>query len=80
MGASKDLFIRMSEQDYMEIPEGIREYHLRDKIYSQSVNDFDELMKDKTYSVLHKTYKETKKELEERAYQLRENKRKQLNK
>lgn len=76
MGASADLFLRISEQEYMQIPEGIRESHLRDKIYSQSVNDFDELMQDSTYAELHKKYKKAKSELEERAYQLRENKRK----
>jgi len=76
MGASKYLFIRMREEEYMEIPEIIREAHLRDKIYSTSVNDFDTLMQDKLYSDLHKTYKETKTHLEERAYQIRENNRK----
>jgi len=76
MGASKDLFIRMREEEYMEIPEIIRETHLRDKIYSTSVNDFDMLIQDKTYSDLYKTQKETKKHMEERAYQLRENNRK----
>ena len=77
MGASKDLFIRMQEEEYMQIPEDIRQVHLRDKIYSTSVNDFEVLMQDDVYKNLHKTYKETKKDMEERAYQIRENNRKQ---
>jgi len=76
MGASKDLFIRMREEEYMQIPEDIRQVHLRDKIYSTSVNDFDVLMQDDVYKNLHKTYKETKTHLEERAFQIRENNRK----
>lgn len=66
----------MSEEHYLSIPSDITQTFLADKIYSESLNDFDELMQDETYRNLHKTYKETKKELEERAYQLRENKRK----
>ena len=77
MGGSADLFLKMSEQEYLSIPSDIRERHLSAKIYSQSINDFDELMQDKMYNELYKTYRETKKELEERAYQLREAKRKQ---
>lgn len=76
MERSKDLFIRMQESEYLAIPPHIRATHLSSKIYRESLNDFDELMQDETYRNLHKTYKETKKELEERAYQLRENKRK----
>lgn len=76
MGASKDLFIRISEEDYFNIPEGIRQSHLQSKIYSQSKNDFEHLMKDSHYAKLHKTYKKAKKELEEREYQIRENNRK----
>lgn len=75
MGASKDYFIKLREEEYFAIPEGIREVYLRSKIYSETLNDFEELMEDKTYRDLHKTYKETKKEMEERAYQLREKRR-----
>ena len=66
----------MTNDEYFNIPEVIRESHLRSKIYSESAQDFDELMQDDMYRNLHKTYRETKKELEERAYQLREAKRK----
>lgn len=75
MGASKELFMRMSEEDYLGIPRNIRERHLADKIYSQSVADFSELMQDETYARLYKQKKAISKELDERQYQLRENKR-----
>lgn len=78
MGSSKDLFMRMSEEEYMNIPPDIRERHLSSKIYSESVNDFSELMEDTAYNALYKEHKKIKAQLEERAYQLRENKRKQL--
>lgn len=76
MGASKELFLRMSEQEYMEIPEGVREAHLRHKIYNESVHDFTELIQDEHYAALYKKKKEVSKELDERQFQLRENKRK----
>lgn len=75
MISNKDLFLRMREDEYFAIPEQIREQHLRTKIYSESVQDFDYLMEDETYSKLHKEYKEVKNQLEERAYQLREKRR-----
>jgi len=75
MSSSKDLFLRMSEQEYLEVPESIRKSHLNAKIYSESVQDFDELMQDETYSRLYKEKKKITAELNERTYQLRENKR-----
>lgn len=75
MSANKDLFLRFRESEYMEIPEKIREIYLRDKIYSESVNDFDELMQDDTYARLHKEKKHITEQLNERQYQLREQKR-----
>lgn len=75
MSASKDLFLRIREPDYLEIPEWFRERYLRDKIYSESVNDFEELMQDETYARLHKEKKEITERLNERQYQLREQKR-----
>lgn len=65
----------MSEREYMDIPEDIRQAHLSSKIYSESPNDFDELMQDELYSKLYKESKKIKKDLEERQFQLRENKR-----
>jgi len=75
MSASKDLFLRLSEEEYFSIPEPIRQTHLNSKIYSESVNDFDELMQDETYLRLYKEKKQITADLNERQYQLRENKR-----
>lgn len=79
MGATKDLFLRISEPDYMQIPQHIRERHLAHTIYSESVNDHNELMKDIDYARLHEDIQRQKKFLEERKYQLREKKRKDEN-
>lgn len=76
MSASKELFIRMSEEEYMAVPHEVRQRHLQSKIYYQDSGDFEELIKDPSYSKLHKEYKQAKGALEERAYQLRELKRK----
>lgn len=75
MGANKDLFIRMSEQEYMNIPKDIRERHLVSKVYSESVTDFSELMQDPLYAKLYKQKKDISRQLDERQWQLRENKR-----
>lgn len=77
MGASKELFLRMSEEEYLDIPRTVRERHLSNKIYSESIADFSELMKDPTYAELYKRKKAISKELDERQWQLRENKRNQ---
>jgi hypothetical protein len=76
MGANKELFLRMTEEEYFLIPQSIRESHLSSKITSEEKGDWAENMKDKTFSDLSKTLKETKKCLSEREYQLREKRRK----
>ena len=76
MAANSELFLRMSEGYYFEIPEDIRENYLRSKIVSEEKSDWNENMKDETFSNLSKTLKETKKHLSEREYQLREDRRK----
>jgi hypothetical protein len=79
MSATKELFLKMSEQEYMSIPEDIREVHLRDKIYSESLNDFNELMQDFAYSELYNKRKKISKQLDERQHELREKKRNNKN-
>ena len=79
MGATAELFIRMSEEEYFAVPEEVRQRHLQAKIYNQSVHDFAELMQDPTYAKLYKEKKKVSKDLDERQYYLREQKRKQLN-
>lgn len=80
MGASKELFLRMSEEEYLDIPRNVRERHLSNKIYSESIADFSELMQDETYARLYKEKKAISKQLDERQWMLREYKRKNLNK
>jgi len=75
MGASKDLFLRISEQEYLSIPADIRSRHLTSKIYSESIQDFDELMLNKDYRDAYQMHKEAKKHLEEITYLLREKRR-----
>lgn len=72
MGASKDLFIKLSEEEYFAIPEDVRKAHITGKVYSESIQDFDTLMQDENYRNTYKTYWEVKKDLEELTYQIRE--------
>jgi len=75
---SKEVFIKMREEEYDEIPNEIKERFFNSKNVTKEVNDWEINMKDKTYSDLYKTMKETKKHLSEREYQLREERRKIL--
>lgn len=76
MGATKDVVIRMSEQEYSIIPNEFKERYFNSKNVSIETNDWVENMKDEMYSSLYKQKKYIQKQLEEREYQLRENRRK----
>jgi len=75
---SKEVFIKMREEEYDEIPNEIKERFFNSKNVTKEVNDWEINMQDKTYSNLYKTLKETKKHLSEREYQLREERRNNL--
>jgi len=75
MGANSELMIRMREEDFYEIPHEIRQQYLQSKMVTPELNDWSELMKDETYSKLYKQKKKVSKDLEQRAYDLREQKR-----
>jgi len=75
MGVTSEMIIRMKEEDYFKIPSKIREQHLSSKIVSPELNDWNELMLDETYAKLYKQKKSISKDLEQRAYDLREQKR-----
>lgn len=79
MVASSELFIKMSEEEYMSIPEDVRQCYLSQKIYNQSVHDFKELIQDELYASLYKQKKDISAQLDERQFQLREQKRKNNN-
>ncbi len=76
MGSSKELFIRMSEEEYFRIPSEIRTAHLSSKITSEEKGDWAENMKDNDFALLYKGVKTAKSYLAEREYQLREERRK----
>lgn len=77
MESNREVFIKMRESEYDEIPNEIKERYFNSKNVSKEVNDWNENMKDQTYSNLYKTMRETKKHLSEREYQLREERSKQ---
>jgi len=76
MESNREVFLRMSEEHYLSIPNQIRGSYLSSKRVDEEKGDWSENMKDKTYSDLYKTLRETKKHLSEREYQLREDRRK----
>jgi hypothetical protein len=76
MGATKDVVIRMKEEEYSIIPNEFKERYFNSKNVSIETNDWAENMKDEMYSSLYKQKKYIQKQLEEREYQLRENRRK----
>jgi len=76
MGASSELFLRMTESEYFLIPQEIRERHLSSKIISEEKSDWSENMKDVFYEMTYNKIKVLKKELSEREFQIRENRRK----
>lgn len=76
MGASSEVFIKMREEEFNEIPNEIKERYLNSKNISKQTNDFDLNMQDENYQKFYKKYKSAKKELEEHEYYLREKRRK----
>lgn len=76
MQSNREVFLRMSEDHYMSIPDDIRESFLASKRIDEEKSDWAENMKDKTFSDLTKTIKESKRHLSEREFQLREERRK----
>ena len=76
MGASAEVFLKMTEQEYNEIPFEVKERYLSSKNYTRNVNDWSENMEDELYKVLYNESKKIKKQLEQREYELREIRRK----
>lgn len=76
MGKSKDVMLRMSEEEYAMIPNEFKERFLNSHNITTEVNDFDENMKDEIFKSLYKEKKSITKKLEDRQYQLREERRK----
>jgi len=79
MGATKELMIRMREEEFYSIPHEVRQQYFQDKMITPELNDWKELMQDETYSKLYKEKKKVSKDLEQCAYALREQRRKANN-
>ena len=75
---SKEVFIKMREEEYDEIPNEIKERYFNSKNISKETNDWNENMKDDMYQRLYTESKKAKKLLSEREYQLREERRNNL--
>jgi hypothetical protein len=75
MESNREVVLRMSEEYYLSIPDEARGY-LSTKRIDIEMSDWSELMQDETYSKLYKEKKKVSKDLEQRAYDLREAKRK----
>jgi len=76
MGQSSEVFLKMTESEYNEIPFEIKERYLNSKNYTRNVNDWAENMEDELYKKLYNDSKKLKKQLEQREYELRETRRK----
>jgi len=80
MESNREVFLRMTEEHYLSIPDETRETFLRDKRVDEEKGDWKENMKDAYYESLYNNVKGAKKQLSEYEYHLREERRKQLNK
>jgi len=76
MQSNREVFLRMSEEHYMSIPEDIRSFYLSSKRVDEEKSDWAENMKDPIYAIYYDDYKKSKKFIAEREYQLREERRK----
>lgn len=74
MSASKELFLRMSEEEFLDLSSDARA-KLAPKVYRQSDDDLQELFEDEMYRKLYAEYKALKNDLNERKYWLREKRR-----
>ncbi len=73
---SKEIFIKMREEEYNEIPLEFKERYLNKNNVTRNVNDWAENMENESYKAQYNKVKKEKKILEEIEYQLRETRRK----
>ena len=76
MESNREVSLRMSEEHYMSIPEETRESYLSSKRVDEEKSDWKENMKDPYYAEQYNHIKYAKKQLAEREFQLREERRK----
>jgi len=72
MESNREVFLKMTEEHYMNIPLETREMFLSSKRIDSDSHDWKENMNDLLFETLYKRKKEVAKQLEERQYQLRE--------
>jgi hypothetical protein len=72
MESNREVFLKMSEDHYMDIPSLTREMWLTSKRIDSDTHDWQENMNDVLFEMLYKKKKEVTKQLEERQYELRE--------
>ena len=75
MESNREVFLKMSEEHYMSIPEDVRSSFLSSKRVDEEKGDWSENMKDPIYANNYNAGKLSKKLLAEREYQLREERR-----
>lgn len=78
MESNREVFLRMSEEHYMSIPDNIRSSFLASKRVDEEKSDWSENMKDAYYAEQYNHIKYYKKRLSEREFQLREERRNNL--
>jgi len=54
---SKDLFFKMTESEFLQVPQEIRERHFSSKNVNKESFDFSELMKNEKYKDLYNLQK-----------------------
>jgi hypothetical protein len=72
MKSNREVFLKMSEEHYMDIPSLTREMWLTSKRIDSDTHDWKENMNDVLFEMLYIKKKEVTKQLEERQYELRE--------
>lgn len=76
MKSNREVFLRMSEEHYISIPEDVRSSYLSSKRVDEEKSDWSENMNDTIYAHYYHEIKVAKSRLSEREYQLREERRK----
>lgn len=75
MESNRQVFLRMTEEFYMDIPEEIRAIYLRDKRVDEENGDWQENIQDAEFLRLYEIQKKAKEDLNERRFVLREERR-----
>ena len=72
MESNREVFLKMTEEYYINIPSATREMFLASKRIDSDSHDWEENMKDALFADIYQVKKGISKQLQERQYQLRE--------